>query len=81
MERDVVKLWEDGNVSLALCGIENQTQAEKGMPLRVLNYEGVSYRSQLLKGGSKSYYPVLTIILYFGKAHWNQPKTLKKVLK
>lgn len=80
MERDVVKLWQEGNVSFALCGIENQTQAEKGMPLRILNYDGASYRSQLLKGKSGSYYPVLTIILYFGKAHWNQPKTLKKVM-
>ena len=80
MERDVVKLWKEGNVSFALCGIENQTQAEKEMPLRILNYDGASYRSQLLKDGSKSYYPVLTIILYFGQSHWNQPKRLKEVL-
>ena len=74
MERDVTKLWEEGNVSFALCGIENQTKAEKGMPLRIINYDGASYRSQLLKGGSDKYYPVLTIILYFGKEHWKQPK-------
>ena len=81
IERDVAKLWEEGNVSFALCGIENQTKAEKGMPLRIINYDGASYRSQLLKKeGSTKYYPVLTIILYFGKAHWNQPKTLKEVL-
>jgi len=80
VERDVVKLWKEGNVSFALYGIENQTQAEKEMPLRILNYDGVSYRSQLLKDGSENYYPVLTIILYFGKSHWNQPKTLKEVL-
>ena len=80
MERDVAKLWEKGNVSFALCGIENQTRAEKVMPLRILNYDGASYRSQLLNKGSKKYYPVLTIVLYFGKTHWNQPKALKKVL-
>lgn len=48
--------------------------------MRVFNYDGASYRSQLLKSGSKRYHPVLTIILYFGKARWNQPKTLKGVL-
>lgn len=25
--------------------------------------------------------PVVTLILYFGKEHWNQPKTLKELLK
>ena len=80
MERDVVKLWQEGKVSFALCGIENQTRVEKEMPLRILNYDGASYRSQLLKEGKKRYYPILTIILYFGKSHWEQPKTLKEVL-
>ena len=81
LERDVVKIWEEGNVSFALCGIENQTKAERGMPLRIFNYDGVSYRSQLLHGETGNYYPVLTIILYFGQKHWNQPTTLKEVLK
>ena len=80
MERDVVKLWEEGNVAFALCGIENQTLEEKEMPLRVINYDGASYRSQLLKSENKRYHPVLTIILYFGKTRWKQPKTLKEVL-
>lgn len=66
IERDIVKLWEEGNVSFALCGIENQTKSEKEMPLRILNYDGASYRSQLLKDGNENYYPVLTIVLYFG---------------
>ena len=29
-------------------GIENQTAVEKFMPLRVMGYDGASYRSQLL---------------------------------
>jgi len=80
-ERDVMKLWKDKGVNIAIYGIENQTKAEKVMPLRILSYDGASYRAQLLKGSSSKLCPVITIVLYFGwKAHWNQPKTLKKVL-
>ena len=81
-ERDVMKLWKDKGVNIAIYGIENQTKAEKVMPLRILSYDGASYRAQLLRGASGRLCPVVTIVLYFGwKAHWNQPKTLKKVLR
>lgn len=36
------------------------------MPLRIINYDGVSYRSQIKKK-SKKRYPVITIVLYFGE--------------
>ena len=49
-ERDVVKFWKRGGVSIALCGIENQTAVDRYMPLRVIGYDGVAYRSQLLGG-------------------------------
>jgi len=80
-ERDVMKLWKDKGVNIAIYGIENQTKSEKVMPLRILSYDGASYRAQLLRGSSGRLCPVITIVLYFGwKAHWNQPKTLKRVL-
>lgn len=47
-ERDVAKYWQDGNVLVAICGLENQTAEEKYMPLRVFSYDGASYRRQLL---------------------------------
>lgn len=76
-ERDVLKYWTECNVEIAVYGIENQTRAEKLMPLRIMGYEGASYRSQL----SKKPIPVVTIILYFGtESHWNEPKTLKELL-
>ena len=28
-ERDVAKYWQDGNVLVAICGLENQTAEEK----------------------------------------------------
>lgn len=79
MERDVSKVWNKEGMEFVLFGIENQSKAEKYMPLRIFGYEGSSYRSMLLKdtGGIK---PVATIVLYFGKEHWNQPKFLKQVL-
>lgn len=76
IERDVAKIWKNGNVQIALCGLENQTKSEKDMPLRVIGYDGGSYRAQLLDKENKERYPVLTLILYFGLGHWNQPKSL-----
>ncbi len=47
-ERDVAKKWTNGDFCLSLFGFENQTKKEKSMPLRVMCYDGVAYRSQLL---------------------------------
>ena len=79
-ERDVAKLWSRGNVELAICGVENQTKIEKFMPLRVLGYDGASYRSQLLNKKKKPM-PVVTLVLYFGiDRKWDRPVCLKEVL-
>jgi hypothetical protein len=61
LERDVVKYWMDGNVQIALCGMENQTKVEKFMPFRVFSYDGAAYRSQLLVQQNKIV-PVVTIV-------------------
>lgn len=79
MERDVAKLWKEKNITLALCGIENQTKDEKVMPIRILGYDGVAYRRQLLKD-HEDLYPVVTIVLYFGNEHWTQPRNLKEII-
>jgi hypothetical protein len=79
-ERDIAKLWRDGSIQLAICGIENETDAERLMPVRVFGYEGASYRSQILKKKRKII-PVITIVLYFGKDHWTKPRTLKELMK
>ena len=76
-ERDVNKYWNDGNVTIALYGIENQTDIDKDMPLRVYSYDGASYKQQLLNG--KDRYPVITMVLYFGTKRWNKPKTLSEI--
>jgi len=87
-ERDTHKLWNGNGINLVLAGIENQTKPDRDMPFRVLSYDGVSYRSQLLKTEEtvvdgkarqvpvKERYPVITIVLYFGKELWKHPKNL-----
>lgn len=80
IERDVAKYWKDKEVTIALYGVENQSRAEKVMPLRILGYDGAAYRSQLLEE-KKEVFPVVTIILHFGMGHWNQPKNLKRIVK
>ena len=79
-ERDVAKFWKDSNVRIALYGLENQTEIDTDMPLRILSYDGASYRGQL-KGKPKLRYPVVTLVLYFGNEHWDTPRSLIECLK
>lgn len=78
-ERDVFKLWKKCGVEIALCGLENQTSTYRFMPARVIGYDGAGYREQLLDEDRKDIVPVITLVLYFGLDHWNQPKTLSKL--
>lgn len=80
MERDIAKHWKEKEMTIALYGIENQSEPDKVMPVRILGYDGSSYRSQLLKNGENGLNPVVTIVLYFGQTRWNQPKNLKQVI-
>ena len=36
LDRDVVKRWKDGNIRIACIGLENQTDSDKDMPLRII---------------------------------------------
>ena len=86
-QRDVAKYWKNCNIRIALYGFENQTKKDRKMPLRVIAYDGAAYKQQLLKDENdestkaKSFYPVVTMVLYFGKRHWNKPKCLFDVIK
>lgn len=76
-ERDVSKFWKNGEVRISILGFENQTNPDKDMPLRVISYDGASYKQQLLDKKAKQRYPVATIVLYFGtKEKWSTPKNL-----
>ena len=55
------------------------------MSLRVLGYDGASYRDQLYwekdedgkrRRNKNKRYPVITLVLYFGMNHWKKPRSL-----
>lgn len=89
-ERDVAKYWKKGLVRIALYGLENQTDIDRDMPLRLFSYDGAAYRAQLLAdkerkektGKTAPRYPVVTLVLYFGyDRHWKTPRTLFECLE
>lgn len=81
LERDVAKRWRRGNIRVACIGVENQTQTDPDMPLRVMGYDGAEYRAQLTEHAAGSRYPVVTLVLYFGhQKHWDKPLSLKERL-
>ena len=95
-ERDVAKYWTDKNcyIRLSLLGVENQLAIDMDMPLRVMGYDGSSYRDEMNQDeivtdeetGKKhkirhKRYPVVTIVLYFGKVPWKKPLSLYDVLE
>ena len=73
-ERDASKFWKEANVRIALYGLENQTEIDVDMPLRVYSYDGAAYKQQLLSGVER--YPVVTLVLYFGEKRWNKARNL-----
>lgn len=63
MERDISKVWKEQDVALSIYGIENQTRIEKYMSLRVMGYDGASYREQLLSKSKPL--PVVTLFIFW----------------
>ena len=75
-ERDVAKYWiRDGKI-LAMFGLENQTNTDYDMPMRIFSYDGSSYKSQLMRAAKEAQgdarYPIITLVLYFGEKHWGE---------
>lgn len=82
VERDVAKRWRHHSLHISLIGLENQTDPDYNMPLRVICYDGASYRAQLNAEESKKTYPVITLVLYMGtEKHWTAPKQLTDCFK
>ncbi len=78
-ERDVSKFWRNANINIAFIGIENQVMPDELMPMRIMNYDSAVYRSQYtLRTANKisNCYPVITLVIYFGKADWKYGKDL-----
>ena len=81
-DRDVAKYWQGNKINIAMLGLENQTDPDKLMPLRVISYDGAEYGWQSnRKNRDKPKYPVITLVLYMGhKGRWNYPKNIMGVV-
>ncbi len=76
--RDVSKKWKNHQITICEIGIENQMEIDETMVFRSLAYDGFSYRAQAGNGTER--YPVITIVLYFGKKPWNKPRSVYEAL-
>jgi len=74
---DVGMYEMDGEEIISLYRIENQTRVDRKMILRKISYEGATYRTQY---GGKSVYPIVSMVLYWGRDRWNAPKSLYKLM-
>ena len=89
LERDQAMLWHQMNICLAFVGIENMTEISDDMPLRIIGYDGGSYRDQLYmeigpdgkrRVNRNPRYPVVTLVLNFGAKRWTRPLSLYDIL-
>lgn len=76
--RDIAKYYHKNQVILALCATENQENPDKDMAFRMMGYDYTQYAKQQKRG--KERYPVISIVLHYGKSPWNQPTSIKESL-
>ena len=84
-ERDISKFWMNTNIKIALIGYENQSDIDKLMAMRVIGYDGANYKKQYIeaknsKDKDRKCYPVVTLVIYFGKKEWKYEKNLHSCL-
>lgn len=79
-ERDLAKIWQKSNINISFVGMENQTEIDTYMPLRVIGYDGAVYRSQY-NGLQTKPYPVITIVLNFSRKKWEGNKKLSDIME
>ncbi|MBQ7266024.1 MAG: Rpn family recombination-promoting nuclease/putative transposase [Firmicutes bacterium] len=77
-ERDVTKKWHKKNVIISFMGFENQTKPDGTMPLRVISYDGASYKYMLASDMKPC--PVITFVLNFSMEKWATNKTILECL-
>ena len=75
-QRDVLKVMEDGKRKMVLLGVENQTNIHPRMPLRVMEYDALTYKRQK----QKHLIPVVTVVLYWGNGPWKGPRSLFDIM-
>ena len=77
--RDTLKNYMNAGFIISSFGMENQTEIDPGMTIRVMGYDYSSYRHQVDMG--KSRYPVITVVLNFSDKKWDKPVRLKNMFE
>lgn len=77
--RDIQKYYNESHIQIASLGIENQSEEDKDMVIRILGYDYSSYREQIINK-QVGRYPVITIVLNFSEEKWTAPKSLIETL-
>ena len=77
--RDIQKYYNESHIQIASFGIENQSEEDDDMVIRILGYDYASYREQIINNKAKRY-PVITIVLNFSEDKWSSPKSLIETL-
>ena len=70
---DVSKIATKHGVTQIQYTLENETKASRKMIFRRIGYEGAVYREQL---DSRSDYPFVGLVLYWGRGKWKQPRSV-----
>lgn len=81
--RDECKIYEDSSLIVVSLGIENQTERDNLMPVRVMGYDYGEYLEQITNAESfKLPYlnSSITIVLNFSDTRWGKPKSLKECI-
>ncbi|MFA1014231.1 Rpn family recombination-promoting nuclease/putative transposase [Dubosiella newyorkensis] len=79
VERDIVKRWIKENKLIYIVGIENQTQKDATLSLRIMNCNSVMYQRFLSR--KQKPVPVITFVLYFGiEKAWDQARSIHEIL-
>lgn len=80
IERDVLKKWVKENACILMVGVENQTQKDGTISLRIMNYNASVY--QRLLSHKRPLVPVITFVLYFGlEKPWEKAKSIYELIE
>lgn len=74
-------IMTDAGVVRAVYLEENQGRVDRKMPLREAGYQGASYRSQYRQGKSQGVYPVISMVLNWGRKPWNGARSIRELVE
>ncbi len=76
--RDILKRCKKDETVYAFFGTELQSTVDMMMPVRVMEYDAMSYR-KMMENESKLY-PLVTFCLYTGEKEWNKATSLYEMM-